>query len=219
EVLKAGELLASFDALSLALDEFANYSDEERRVASELRKGLLAQSRTPLVVRAYVRFGQPGTIEVYPSQNYLAGEKPSGFARSLYCVGEFGASSDEYAPKVRGQAALRDQKISNALRTFDTWYPDFKTVGQPIAIEPEGANLQFQTFYRPKAKGAALPFNAFELFKLVDRLDPNSDDPEILERATFLLACVVRGGVYTSEKPAKTTTNSETLAGAISVQE
>jgi CRISPR-associated protein Csy3 len=131
------------------------------------------------------------SVEVYPSQNYLGGDKPKGFARSLYYVGNSHASvgqspeqQEVQAARVLGQAAIRDTKAANALRTFDTWYPEFANHGQPIAVEPAGANLEVQRFFRP---GAA---SAFSLAKQLNTLDPDSDN------GMFMIACLVRGGVY-----------------------
>ena len=43
-----------------------------------------------------------------------------------------------------GQAALRDQKIGNALRTIDTWYPAYEERRVPLPVEPNGASLDAQ---------------------------------------------------------------------------
>jgi len=121
---------------------------------------------------------------VFPSQNYLE-DKPKGFARSLYCLGTPDRASKTDGIRVMGQAALRDQKISNALRTIDTWYPDFASFGRPIPVEPNGANLEAQRFFRHGKK-----VSAFDLVKQLNTLDPAS--PEGL----FVTASLIRGGVF-----------------------
>jgi CRISPR-associated protein Csy3 len=127
-----------------------------------------------------------GGVEVFPSQNYLE-DKPKGFSRSLYQLTpkkpDHKANDNQYL----GQAALRDQKIGNALRTIDTWYPLFKENDEkPIAVEPNGANLEGQIFYRVGKDKVS----AFDILKEIDELDPNS------EKGMFLIACLIRGGVY-----------------------
>jgi CRISPR-associated protein Csy3 len=132
--------------------------------------------------------GFKGSFEVYPSQNYLE-DRPRGFARSLYCLGT-AQPKGESGVRVMGQAAIRDQKVANALRTFDTWYPTFSEVKRPIAIEPNGANLEAQTFYRPVSSSAS----AFRLMGRLNEIEAGSNDE------LFMLACIIRGGVYSGGK-------------------
>ena len=183
--------VASFNALHIPLNQFDNYSDSERAVAQVIAAGLRGHEVAALTVAARVEFGVRGAIEVFPSQNYI--EKPKGdkrlkgFARSLYRLGQPEQSKSEDGPRVMGRAAIRDQKISNALRTIDTWYPDFAERGWPIPIEPNGANLDAQCFFRPKQKDGV---SAFNLMTRLNEIDPAS------EIGMFLTACLIRGGVY-----------------------
>ncbi len=87
------------------------------------------------------------------------------------------------AGRFLGQAALRDQKISNALRTFDTWFEEFADHGQAISVEPNGANLAADTFFRGSKD------SAFALAKQLDTLDPSTND------GLFMIACLLRGGL------------------------
>lgn len=176
----------SFDALSYDLKSFENPSEEEQKLADILLKGITGEStNAALHIEAIVDFGMGG-VEVFPSQNYLE-EKTKGFSRSLYQLTpkkpDHKANDNQYL----GQAALRDQKIGNALRTIDTWYPLFEENDKkPIAVEPNGANLEGQIFYRVGKDKVS----AFDILKEVDELDPNSD------KGMFLIACLIRGGVY-----------------------
>lgn len=181
-----------FEALSIPNRHFDGYSADERRLAQVIADGLNGRSKTSILVEAFVDFGIPGAVEVFPSQSYVPG-KPAGFARPLYCVGHpqpapRGVSEVE-GVRVMGQAALRDQKITNALRTIDTWYPGYDpAVNRPIAIEPNGASLLEQKFFRAKQG------SAFELCRQFNVLDPNA--PE----GMYLLGILVRGGVLSSAK-------------------
>ncbi len=54
---------------------------------------------------------------------------------------------------VNDVAAMHSQKIGNAIRTIDTWYPDFEKHKKPIAIDPYGAVTNLGRAYRqPKQK-------------------------------------------------------------------
>ena len=179
------------NALLIPLDSFGDYSDEEKQLALEIRDGLTDSDgdRSGVInVTATVDFGFDGGIEVHPSQNYIAWGKqgkPDGFSKSLYCVGGAEPRQDlTLGYTVMGQAALRDQKIANALRTFDTWYPDYANHGEPIPVEPNGANLKTMKFFRGGKS------SSFHFVKNLATLDPNSPD------GLFTLACLIRGGVY-----------------------
>lgn len=191
-VTRDGETLSSFQALNIPITHFNDYSDDEKVLGNIIANSITGESTSRLTVEARLDFGISGALEVFPSQNYVE-RKPKGFARPLYYVrsGESrkrSSKSNELDIRVMGQAALRDQKVSNALRTFDTWYPTFTEHGQPIAVEPNGANLGAQRFFR---EGAA---SAFKIALRLDELDPNSDD------GMFMVSALMRGGVYSGSK-------------------
>lgn len=183
-----------FDALSLPLNAFDNYLPEEKLVADYLLRGLMGERSTGLQIQAMLTFGVTGSVEVFPSQNMLL-EKARGFARSLYYVGH--PEKVDYEEKKTsgilrlGHAAIRDQKVGNALRTIDTWYADYDLVQRPIAVEPKGANLDDQEFYRESKD------DVFKLLRGVAEMDP--DTPE----GMFCLAAFIRGGVFSEaeDKP------------------
>lgn len=186
------ELLASFDAFAVPLNHFDTISDDERRVAAVLADGLRGDDDAGLRIEARVDFGVAGAIEVFPSQNYVE-DKPRGFARPLYCLGTpertARSSGMEFAStRTMGHAALRDQKIGNALRTIDTWYPRYSEYGRPLPVEPNGASLEAQEFFRDKKT------SAFEFARRLNTLDPAS--PE----GMFMIASLIRGGVFSGGK-------------------
>ena len=77
---------------------------------------------------------------------------------------------------------------SIALRTIDTWYPEFDEHKQIIAVEPVGANLDAQRLFRTG------PASAFAYAKQLNTLDPSC--PE----GMFMIASLLRGGVYSEGK-------------------
>jgi CRISPR-associated protein Csy3 len=134
-------------------------------------------------------------VEVYPSQVYDGVPRESKSikdpSRVLYMHKH--ADADRSIGEL-GQAAIRDAKINNALRTFDTWYPDFEEVGQPMPIEPEGASIDMQVFFRKQGKDGK---SAFNLIRNIETLDPMSDD------GLFMAAALIRAGVYGAKESAK----------------
>lgn len=187
--------------------DFANYTaDEEDLAKYVIAAGLLGVPGAPPVhVEGRVMFGFAGQVEVFPSQNMVT-SKPKGFARSLYKVNVIprktlmdimgsarndGEEAGEFVADMidMGWAALRDQKIGNAIRTIDTWYPGYD--GTPIPVEPNGASLEHNKLYR-EAKGTGWK----DLLTKVDEIEPSETfNPD----AAFLIALLVRGGVF-SEK-------------------
>lgn len=168
------------DALATPMNNFNNATSSETEIAQLIAKGWEGDLTSPaLRIEAHVDFGIEGSFEVYPSQNYV--EKERGFARSLY---KLPIDAPHNSTGVAGQAALRDQKINNALRTIDTWYKGFEDLGLVTPVEPLGANLALAEFLRTRQE------SAFELLKDIGNIDPTSDDGQ------FLLATLVRGGVF-----------------------
>jgi CRISPR-associated protein Csy3 len=197
EITEGDKVLASVEKPT-SREDFNNPTEQEKAVAKRLKEGFLGGSDTDpvnLTIRAEIDFGCKGSLEVFPSQNYID-DKPKGFARSLYKLRVLklrkkqseGASFEDFI--VRGDAALRDQKIGNAIRTIDTWHGggDF-----PIAVEPKGANIEQNKHFRtsPDLDG----------FKLMGEVGTGELKDE---QALFVLACMIRGGVYGGENEKKT---------------
>lgn len=183
EVTLPSKKKLAFASLDIPLHRFDSPLAEEIELAQTIKAGLLGHRDAGMQIFAQVQFESATPIEVFPSQNYLE-TKGRGFARSLYYVGDVPSEQDPHNNQWLGQAALRDQKLGNALRTIDTWYPTYAERGTAIAVEPNGASLEAQMFLRSKKT------SAFDILLRVDSLDPLSDEGQ------FLLACIVRGGVY-----------------------
>lgn len=191
-VSAAGKTIASFDALAVPLNNFDHMTADERVLGKYIAEGLRGEDDTALEIEAKLDFGVRGALEVFPSQNYVE-NKPSGFARPLYCLGtpdsaRVGSGMDLESTRTMGHAALRDQKIGNALRTIDTWYPSYAEHGRPLPVEPNGASLDAQQFFRDRKS------SAFEYARRLNTLDPAS--PE----GMFMIASLIRGGVFSGGK-------------------
>lgn len=191
-VTEAGKTVASFDALATPLNHFDDFTADERKVAGYIAEGLRGENDVGLDIEARLDFGVRGALEVFPSQNYVE-DKPRGFARPLYCLGTPERASSRSgmefeSTRTMGHAALRDQKIGNALRTIDTWYPKYADHGRPLPVEPNGASLEAQEFFRDRKT------SAFEFARRLNTLDPAS--PE----GMFMIASLIRGGVFSGGK-------------------
>lgn len=117
--------------------------------------------------------------EVYPSEELVLDKSSSKEKKSkiLYSV--------------NGIAAMHSQKIGNALRTIDTWYPDHDDpqagVG-PIAVEPYGAVTNLgKAFRTPKDKQDFYTF--FDKWARGEKLNR-------IEELHYVMAVLVRGGVF-----------------------
>lgn len=186
---------------------FENYTEDEKALAKDVIAAGLLGCQKAAEVEGVVSFGFTGEVEVFPSQNMVT-SKPSGFARSLYKMDVIsrsdlfaiistshkdGKDSGEFAADMidMGRAALRDQKIGNAIRTIDTWYPGSGSDADAIPIEPNGASLEQNTLHRAEKKSGAKG-----LLTLIDEMSPGiTFNPD----AAFLIALLIRGGVF-SEK-------------------
>jgi CRISPR-associated protein Csy3 len=123
--------------------------------------------------------------EVYPSQEFKEIKKGKG-AKS-----KFLAHTETEAGK---QALMHSQKIGNAIRTIDCWYPGFD--GQPLAVEPYGVMQQ-------RAKAFRLPTTKTDLYsylqnldELQQKLDAAENVDQLDNAAHYVIACLIRGGVY-----------------------
>jgi CRISPR-associated protein Csy3 len=186
EVFHNDNHLASFDALSIPLNKFGDYSTDEKKVANVLAAGMRGDRHANLEIRAFLKFGIKGSVELFPSQAYIE-KKSSGYARVLYKIDgvrPLDEESKHAGHEVLGQAGLRDQKISNRLRTIDTWCKDYELIGKAIPVEPNGANLDLMQFFRKDRKDSA-----FAMLSRLNELDPNSPD------GMFTIAIMMRGGV------------------------
>lgn len=162
----------TFDGLQIGTRNFDATSQELAQLAEAIRLGLLGEHFVLLQVEAYVRLG--AGQEVFPSQELvLDGGRDSNKSKFLYSVGDI--------------AALHSQKIGNALRTIDTWYPGAAQLG-PIAVEPYGSVTSRGTAYRQ-------PKDKLDFYSLLDNWVLKQQAPE-LEQQHYVMATLIRGGVF-----------------------
>jgi CRISPR-associated protein Csy3 len=167
-----------FDALSLPLRSFEDAAQAGgpalAELAALLEAGLSGSQHVLLQTTAFVRlgFGQ----EVYPSQELILDKGRGDKSKTLYTV--------------QGIAGMHSQKLGNALRTIDTWYPDAAELALgPIAVEPYGSvTTEGRAYRQPKQKA--------DFYTLLDNWVLRDQAPAELGNQHFVMATLVRGGVF-----------------------
>ncbi|GKX62020.1 type I-F CRISPR-associated protein Csy3 [Pragia fontium] len=167
-VVKAeGEKPMTFKAKDYSLMSFDKPDGELEKLANWIKQGLSGEKFVLLHIEAYAKVGSGQ--EVYPSQELILDKGRK--SKTLYQIDE--------------AAAMHSQKISNALRTIDTWYPDAQF---PIAVEPYGSVTSMGTAFRqPKAKADF--YTLFDAWVL-------KDQELTLEQRHYVAAILIRGGVF-----------------------
>ena len=167
-----------FDALEHELRQLKAPQAEAGQVselAVLIEAGLAGKAHVLLQVTAYVRMG--AGQEVFPSQELILDRGRGDKSKTLYAVGE----GD------KAVAAIHSQKIGNAIRTIDTWYPDAAELGA-IAVEPYGSvTTQGKAYRQPKQKQ--------DFYSLLDRWLLKDEAPDT-NNQHFVVAVLVRGGVF-----------------------
>ncbi len=140
-------------------------------LAALIESGLAGTAHVLLQITAFARVG--AGQEVFPSQELILDRGRGDKSKTLYHVGDI--------------AGIHSQKIGNAIRTIDTWYPDADQLG-PIAVEPYGSvTTQGKAYRQPKAKQ--------DFYSLLDRWLLKDEAPDVPNQH-FVMAVLVRGGVF-----------------------
>ena len=167
----------TFDAKNINLRDFDQQDEQIQSLTDEIAAALSGQK--DYILLDIVTYAQVGKAQdVYPSEELVldkSNNAKGGKSKVLYSVDEI--------------AAMHSQKIGNAIRSIDTWYPDYdpESTG-PIALEPYGAVTNLGIAYRnPKAKSDF--FTLFDKWVLEGELD-NINDKH------YVMGVLVRGGVF-----------------------
>ncbi|MGC3965603.1 MAG: type I-F CRISPR-associated protein Csy3 [Rhodocyclaceae bacterium] len=164
----------TFDALALSLRNFdapAAARTALDEVGALVADGLHGKQNVLLVVTAFVRIGRGQ--EVFPSQELILDRGRGDKSKTLYAVDNV--------------AGIHSQKLGNAIRSVDTWYPGAEELG-PIAIEPYGSvTTQGKAYRQPKAK--------VDFYTLLDSWILKGKAPE-RDNQHYVIAVLIRGGVF-----------------------
>lgn len=161
-----------FDSEAYSLRQFSQPTGDLAELAQAIERGLSGTASTFFSVEAFVRLGTGQ--EVFPSQELVLDDNSKNKkSKILY--------------QVDGIAALHSQKVGNALRTIDDWYPGAEELG-PIAVEPYGSVTSRGKAYRqPKQK--------MDFYTLLDNWIVKGTIPA-LEQQHYVMATLIRGGVF-----------------------
>ena len=157
-------------------------TDEEKQdikePAAEIADALRGKKSSAFFhIDAYARVGEGQ--EVYPSQELVLDTNSR--------KNEKGKKS-KILYQVDGIAAMHSQKIGNALRTIDTWYPAYEKKLGPIAVEPYGAVTSRSQAFRTSKEKADF-YTLFDSYALGNQLSTEEDEH-------YVMAMLVRGGVF-----------------------
>lgn len=165
-----------FDGSTLSIKDFSVSGGDIDSLGNEIAQTLSGDKDFLLLkIDAFALVGK--AQDVYPSEELVLdkGNSKSKKSKILYSID--------------GIAGMHSQKIGNALRTIDTWYPGFNEakIG-PIAIEPYGAVTNLGKAYRnPKEKADF--YTLFDRFARAEKLENKNDEH-------YVMAVLVRGGVF-----------------------
>lgn len=169
------DTVLTFNALEYPLNNFDKTDKQLEQLAAAIAESFKNPDQYLLIkVEAYALVGK--AQEVYPSEELVLDKNDSKDKKSkiLYSVNNV--------------AAMHSQKIGNALRTIDTWYPEFIEHKMPIAIEPYGAVTNLgRAFRTPKDKN--------DFFTLFDKY-ATGGEMENDEQKHYVIAVLIRGGVF-----------------------
>lgn len=161
-----------FNSDQLSLREFSQPAGNLAELAQEIEQGLAGDGFTFFSIDAFVRLGKGQ--EIFPSQELVL-DSNSKKSKVLYQVG--------------GCAALHSQKVGNALRTIDSWYPSATELELgPIAVEPYGSVTSRGRAYRQ-------PKDKMDFYTLLDGWVTKGIKPET-EQQHYVMAVLIRGGVF-----------------------
>ena len=156
------------DVKELSLTDFNTTNESIIKLGELIEQGLMGKAFVILYIQAEatVGYGQ----EVYPSQELIL---------------DTGNNKSKVLYQHNGIAGMHSQKISNAIRTIDTWYPEAQF---PIAAEPYGAVTTLGTAFRQ-------PTQKQDFYSLFDNwvLKDSAPSPE---QQHYVMAVLIRGGVF-----------------------
>lgn len=158
----------TFDAKNVSLQHFDTQNTALQKLSAFIEQGLKGDAFVILYVQAKAKMGYGQ--EVYPSQELVL---------------DTGKTKSKILYEINGKAGMHSQKVSNAIRTIDNWYPNAEF---PIAIEPYGAVTTMGTAFRqPKQK--------MDFYSLFDNWVLKGEKPET-EQQHYVMGVLIRGGVF-----------------------
>jgi len=135
------EKVWTFDSKSIGLNDFNSSNRDLLELADHISATLSGKSEFLLLeIDAYAQLGNGQAV--YPSEELVLDKSNSKSKKSKILY------------QIDGAAGMHSQKIGNALRTIDTWYPGYGEINiSPIAAECYGSVTSLgKAFRTPKDK-------------------------------------------------------------------
>ncbi|MCT2387889.1 type I-F CRISPR-associated protein Csy3 [Erwinia pyrifoliae] len=168
----SGKKCWQFDSYDYSLRAFSQPQGYLLELAQAIEQGLSGNSFALFNVEAQVYLGNGQ--EVFPSQELVL-DGNSKKSKLLYQIDD--------------TAAIHSQKIGNALRTIDSWYPDADELDVgPISVEPYGSVTSRGIAYRQ-------PIKKMDFYNLLDNWVTKDKEPDT-EQQHYVMAILIRGGVF-----------------------
>lgn len=157
------------DVKRYSLNSFVVDDNKVNELAILIESGLTGSEPVMFNVKAELMMGLGQ--EVYPSQELIL---------------DTGKTKSKVLYAKNNQAAMHSQKISNAIRTIDTWYE--QNAEFPIAVEPYGSvTTMGHAFRQPRQK--------LDFYTLFDNWVLKDEKPTV-EQQHYVVAILIRGGVF-----------------------
>ena len=173
---KNSEQTWKFNALEFNLRDMEIMNDDVTSLAECIAFALTSEHDFLILdVTCYARVGE--AQEVYPSEELILDKGKGLKSKVLYSVNNV--------------AAMHSQKLGNAIRTIDTWYPEYSDAiasAGPIAIEPYGAVTNLGKAFRT-------PADKQDFYTFFDDWARGGELSRV-EDEHYVMAVLVRGGVF-----------------------
>ncbi|EKO3611959.1 type I-F CRISPR-associated protein Csy3 [Vibrio metschnikovii] len=163
---------------SKSIGTVVNRADDINEMAEFIRQALAGErSHVNLMVRGCSLLGT-GQV-VYPSQEFIQEKNSTEGAKNKVLYSK------------NGIAGIHDQKIGNAIRTIDTWYPNYDEYNRIISIEVYGSVTALSKVFRSPVTGT--DYHNLML-KMIEGEEMSEDELH------YIHAMFIRGGVLGTEK-------------------
>lgn len=166
----------TFDAADYSTRNFDIENSDIESLASRIAQALESENDFLMLdITCFAKIGK--AQDVYPSEELILDKGKGNKSKVLYSVD--------------GIAAMHSQKLGNALRTIDTWYPEYDdpvASAGPIAVEPYGAVTNLGKAFRTPAEKQDF-YTFFDNWARGGELSRVEDEH-------FVVAVLIRGGVF-----------------------
>lgn len=173
---KGAEQSWVFDALKFNPRDLTTTTAEVDSLAERIASALTSDDDFLMLdINCYAKVGR--AQDVYPSEELVLDKGKGNKSKILYAVD--------------GISAMHSQKIGNALRTIDTWYPEHSdpvASAGPIAVEPYGAVTNLGKAFRT-------PTDKQDFYTFFDSWARGGELPRV-EDEHYVISVLVRGGVF-----------------------